>query len=206
LSCAIQRRIVASGRETYLNFHPVLSWYGLEDGGRPTGRRAEYARQPRDIRLQTRDARRKLAERHEPYWHELRRGSHLGYRKGGSGGVWWLREFRSGRYAKRRLGIADDDLDGDATAVLSWSDALTVALGEQRPTAHAPAPYTVCDALDDYFAHRAAKSPSTSLEIDRSKARAAITPKLGESKVATVAERPVRLHPLAADEAEAAHI
>jgi integrase len=147
------------------------------------------ARQPRDIRLQTRDARRRLAVRHEPYWHELRRGLHLGYRKGGSGGVWWLREFRNGRYAKRRLGIADDDLEADATAVLSWSDALTVAVGEQRPTAHAPVPYTVCDALDDYFAHRAAKSPSVSLEIDRSKAKAAITPELGEHKVAALSTR-----------------
>lgn len=147
------------------------------------------ARQPRDIRLQTREARRKLAERHEPYWHELRRGLHLGYRKGGSGGVWWLREYRNGRYAKRRLGIAEDDIDADSAAVLSWSDALTMALGEQRPTAHAAAPYTVSDALDDYFAHRAAKSPWSSLEIDRGKARAAITPKLSDSRVAALATR-----------------
>jgi integrase len=147
------------------------------------------ARQQRDIRLQTREARRKLAVRHEPYWHELRRGLHIGYRKGGSGGVWWLREFRNGRYAKRRLGIADDELDANATAVFSWSDALAVALGEERPTAHAAAPYTVSDALDDYFAHRAAKSPTVSLEIDRSKAQAVITPKVGESKVAALTTR-----------------
>ena len=147
------------------------------------------ARQPRDFRLQTRDARRKLAARHEPYWHELRRGLHLGYRKGGGGGVWWQREFRNGRYAKRRLGLADDELDADATAVLSWSEALTMALGEQRPTAHAPTPYTVSEALDDYFAHRTAKSPSLSVDTDRSKAKAVIVPKLGEKKVAALTAR-----------------
>lgn len=147
------------------------------------------ARQSRDFRLQMRDAHRKLAARHEPYWHELRRGLHLGYRKGGGGGVWWLREFRNGRYAKRRLGVADDELDADATAVLSWSDALTMALGEQRPTAHASAPYTVSEALDDYFAHRDAKSPSPSADRDRSKAKAVIIPKLGEKKVAALTTR-----------------
>lgn len=33
-------------------------------------------RQIRDVRLQTRDARRQLAPRKEPYWKELRRGLH----------------------------------------------------------------------------------------------------------------------------------
>jgi hypothetical protein len=35
-------------------------------------------RQIRDVRLQTRDARRQLAPRKEPYWKELRRGLHVG--------------------------------------------------------------------------------------------------------------------------------
>jgi hypothetical protein len=36
---------------------------------------------PRDVRLQTRDARRQLAPQKEPYWKELRRGLHVGYYK-----------------------------------------------------------------------------------------------------------------------------
>jgi hypothetical protein len=54
-------------------------------------------RQIRDVRLQTREARRKLVSAKEPYWREVRRGLHVGYYKGHDTGTWWLREIREGR-------------------------------------------------------------------------------------------------------------
>jgi integrase len=144
------------------------------------------ARQQRDARLQTRDARRKLPIGHEPFWHEVRRGLHLGYRKGLGGGVWWLREYRGGRYAKRRLGIADDEINADGVTVLSWSDALKQVFDEERPTLNTAASYTINQALADYFAHRSAKSPSGSVKTDRAKAKAFIPAKLGQHKIAEI--------------------
>lgn len=145
------------------------------------------ARLQRDARLQTRDARRKLPVEHEPFWHEVRRGLHLGYRKGLGGGVWWLREYRDGRYAKRRLGIADDEIDADGASVLSWSDAIQQVFGEERPTLKAAAQsYTINRALEDYFAHRIAKSPSGSVNTDRAKAKAFIPPRLREQKITEI--------------------
>jgi hypothetical protein len=73
------------------------------------------------LRLHTREARKKLRPRDKPYFHELRRGLALGYRRGTEGGSWMLREFRGGRYVQRRLGAADDDTPSDGISVLSWS-------------------------------------------------------------------------------------
>ncbi|HEY2675348.1 MAG TPA: site-specific integrase [Steroidobacteraceae bacterium] len=145
------------------------------------------ARQQRDARLQTRESRRKLPASHEPFWHEVRRGLHLGYRKGLSGGVWWIREYQVGRYLKRRLGVADDDIEADGVTVLSWSEALKQAIGEERPTVTAPEPtFTLNQALEDYFAHRRAKSPFGSVETDRAKAKAFIPSRLARRALAEI--------------------
>src|SRR5215469_4242162 len=81
-------------------------------------------RQIRDVRLQTREARQKLAPAKEPYWREIRRGLHVGYYKGHETGTWWLREIREGRRAKRRVGLADDHVPADGKAVLLRSPEL----------------------------------------------------------------------------------
>jgi len=149
------------------------------------------ARQQSNARLQTRDARRKLATHHEPYWHEVRRGLHLGYRKGLRDAVWWLREYRDMQYFKRRLGRADDELDADGVTIISWPQALAIALGERRPTAETEvgSPYTISQALSDYFEHREVKSPSTSVATDRSKAKAMIEPRLGKVQLSSLTTR-----------------
>jgi integrase len=114
------------------------------------------------LRLQTREARRKLALREEPYWFEIRRGLSIGYRRGSEGGSWLLREFKpdsshknGGRYVKRRLGLPDDHLPADGTTVLSWSDAQKVALDSERPTVTRPGKHTVAAAWDAYKSTRA---------------------------------------------------
>jgi len=84
--------------------------------------------------LQTREARRHLPPRREPYWHELRRGLQIGYYKGNRTGTWLLREYR-GPHSRpqRRAGLADDDLPADGVTVLSWQQVLLAALVEERP-------------------------------------------------------------------------
>src|SRR5215813_10208851 len=118
------------------------------------------------IRLSTREARKKLASRDKPYFHELRRGLAVGYRKGTDGGSWLLREFNPkagkdgrGGYVQRRLGIADDELPADGVSVLSWQDATVVALGQERPTITKPGKLTLTEAAEAYFDTRTATTP-----------------------------------------------
>lgn len=133
------------------------------------------ARQQRNPKLQTWTAREALPAAHEPYWHEVRYGLHLGYRKGARGGTWWLREYRDGKHHKRRIGIADDGLRADGVGILSWEDVLRVAIAADRPTVTVLPRYTVEQALEDYFTHRKAASRSAqSVAIDRSKASARV--------------------------------
>jgi hypothetical protein len=103
-------------------------------------------RQIRDVRLQNARSRRQLAPRKEPYWKELRRGPHVGYYKGSTAGTWWLREYCDGKRPKRRLGLADDDIEADGVTVFSWSQVLVAALGGDRPTVRTLSTYTVEDA------------------------------------------------------------
>jgi integrase len=103
------------------------------------------------LRLQTRESRKKLAARDAPYYVEVRRGLHIGYRRGATGGAWSVREHRGGRFVKRRLGLADDTLPADGLNVLSWAEALQAATGEDRPTVVKPGKYTVAQAAEAYF-------------------------------------------------------
>jgi integrase len=118
------------------------------------------------IRLSTREARKKLASRDKPYFHELRRGLAVGYRKGTGGGSWVLREFNPkagkegrGGYVQRRLGVADDELAADGVSVLSWQDVTNVAAGQQRPTVTKPRKLTLTEAAETYFDTRTATNP-----------------------------------------------
>jgi hypothetical protein len=134
------------------------------------------------LRLQTREARKKLPRRSEPYWLEISRGRYIGYRRGATGGFWLLREHcqgmgKKGAYIKRRLGPADDDGAGDG--VLSWDDARKQAEGEDRPTVTVPGRYTVAQAAEAYFATRSATG-----EQDKLTFATFIAPKLGRKPVA----------------------
>jgi len=140
------------------------------------------------LRLQTREARKKLAIRDKPYFFEVRRGLAIGYRRGLTGGSWLLREFSGGQYVQRRLGAADDDANApaDGINVLSWSEALKLASTPDRPTVTKPGKYTVAQAAEDYFAIRAKKSDTAA---DRLTYKAVIhaertgIPKLGDRSV-----------------------
>jgi len=136
------------------------------------------------LRLQTREARGRLAAREEPYWLELRRGLAIGYRRGSDSGSWLSREYRGGRYIKRRLGLADDAAAADGATVLSWNQAQTVALGAERPTVTRPGKYTVQQAWEDYSATRRRGPPNAS---ERGTWARYVLPKLGERPIAELA-------------------
>jgi integrase len=140
----------------------------------------------RDTRLDTREARSRLPRAKEPYWHAVRRGLSIGYYRGSTTGTWHLREYRGGRLWKREIGVADDSLPADGSTVLSWRDALRIAIGDERPTATAIDNYTVGDALRDYWAARAARSTPVSLATDKAKASAVIEPRWAACDVNTL--------------------
>lgn len=131
-------------------------------------------------RISTPSSRKLLPQRDAPYWTELQHGLRLGYRKGKSGaGVWVLREFRGGRYVRRRLGIADDLVLADGTAVLSYADAQQLALTSDRPTLSQPGKHTVTAAWEAYRATR--KIPPDAREL--STWQRFIEPRMGSRQV-----------------------
>jgi integrase len=148
-------------------------------------------RQHRSVRLQSRDARGKLTPRKEPYWHDVERGRSVGYYRGTKGGAWLLREHVGGsqRYVYRRLGRADDINEADGATVLSFTDAVRVALREDRPTRETRTRLRVEDALDEYFEARRTSSPSDSISRDRIAAESTIVPGLGDRSRSKLTER-----------------
>ena len=115
-------------------------------------------------RISTATSRKHLPPRDAPYWTELRRGLRLGYIKPKSGtGIWALREFRGGRYVRRRLGLADDLAPADGTAILAYSDAQRLALASERPTVTVSGKHTATAAWEAYRATR--RTPLDAREV-----------------------------------------
>lgn len=113
----------------------------------------------RDTRLETRDARSKLPQRHQPYWRTIHPGLAIGYRKGTRGGVWQVRYLRGTDYRFGTIGTADDHGDADGLAVLSYKQATRLALdyAEQHDNPAEPETkpvaghYTVGQAMTAYL-------------------------------------------------------
>lgn len=89
------------------------------------------ARQPRDHRLETREARFKLAPRKEPYWRQIIPGTFLGYYRGARGSAWLVRQRAGDRYRAQRIGTPDDHANADGDVVLSYSQAVKLATATQ---------------------------------------------------------------------------
>jgi integrase len=123
------------------------------------------ARTARAPKIDSRTARLKLPARREPYWHVITPGCALGYRRiegaGRSGAGTWIARHQDNQRRKRyqALGAADDILDGDGKAALSFAQAqerargwFSAAADGGSPEAASAGPYTVADATRDYLA------------------------------------------------------
>lgn len=83
------------------------------------------SRRIRDHRLETREARSRLAVAHRPYWRLIHSGLRLGYRKGPRGGSWWVQIGDT----RRVLAGADDYQDADGSTILDYAQAQQKAVG-----------------------------------------------------------------------------
>ena len=148
------------------------------------------ARAVRSARLNTRSARTRLEARREPYWTVISEGCALGYRRGAKGG-YWIAKFRD-EFGQRRydaIGAADDARDPDGVSVLSFAQAQERARkffkkrrGRQPVIWPSDRPYTVDDALDDYF--RDYSERGKALSRTQSAANLHVRPALGAIAIA----------------------
>jgi integrase len=157
------------------------------------------ARTIRNGKLDTRSARSRLILRREPYWTVISTGCALGYRRGAKVGT-WIARFRddSGRQHYEALGAADDARDPDGLSVFSFAQAQERARSffarEARAVAGEPAPrdgpYTVGDALDEYFKNYAKRGKA--VPAARSAANLHIRPALGPVPIAKLTTKRLR--------------
>jgi len=158
------------------------------------------AQAKRDNTLENRTNRLKLTPRKEPYWSKLGEGRFIGYYRPASkaAGSWvakW-RDTESGARKKITLGFADDYAEANGDKIFTWSqvnekarewfdqashEATLVAGGEILPSG----PYTVSDALRDYFEDGKRRGVK-GLSRDQQRANAHIIPQLGNTTVASL--------------------
>src|SRR5688572_6472086 len=136
--------------------------------------------------LRSRDARKRLKPRSEPYWFVIERGLSLGYRKTREGGAWVIRRYDSitRRHFEERVGTADDHRDADGAEVLDFGQAQRKALANAKVDAERASgrSYTVADAAADYLDFlRAHRKSAHDAEV---KFKAYILPTLGDRRVA----------------------
>jgi integrase len=151
--------------------------------------------------LINRTGRAKLAARHDPYWHLMAEGQHIGYRKASQGRGRWIARYyvKDGEergYRFETLGSADDTVPADDVEVLSYSQAVAhankwftkvdkdLAAGVRRGA------YTVQDAADDWIA--AWKSSEASKRNSLSNLKHHILPELGSREVAKLTRHEIQ--------------
>lgn len=115
----------------------------------------------RDNRIDTREARKRLTVRSEPYWTKITQGCALGYRKLASGRGTWIGRYRdrAGQRFHKSLGAADDVVDADGVTSLNYAEAQGKArdwfkaLSSGGLIAETGGRLTVAAAMDRYLAY-----------------------------------------------------
>jgi len=134
----------------------------------------------------SREARRGLKARREPYFFVIERGLSLGYRKSQEGGAWVVRRYepKLQRHFEERVATANDSRDADGTEVLDFAQAQRKVLLAAKSDAERGSGqhYTVNDAVVDYLGFL--RSHRKSADDAKIKFDAYIIPKLGEKRVA----------------------
>ncbi len=154
-------------------------------------------RKARDERLDTRTARLKLKPRREPYWRNIQEGRAIGYRRlsGGKGGTWIARHYEPAEGRQyRALGDADDLLEADGSAILTFVQAQDRAVAwfaeVARRSGNTATPLTVKEAIAEYLADYTARGGKARSYIETTCA-AHILPKLGEKRVAELTKKAI---------------
>src|ERR1700686_3816151 len=113
------------------------------------------ARIRRGAEFGTREARRRLRARPEPYWMPIDRGLSLGYRKSAEGGAWVMRRYDAERREQKeaRIGPPDDNRNADGADALDFGQAQRKLLDAARQQVlHSSGQlYSVADAARDYL-------------------------------------------------------
>src|SRR5262249_58844660 len=118
---------------------------------------------PRNAKLESATARRKLPVRKLPFYTTVSPGIQLGYRRNEGPGTWSVRVTGAGGWLKR-LALADDLEPADGRAVMTYWQAIDAARKLARRQPGDPdddsRPRPGADALDPYQAAlRASRAP-----------------------------------------------
>lgn len=150
----------------------------------------------RERDLSTRETRKSLAVRNEPYWRNEGEGRHLGYYRGARVAKWVARYREPGTkggYLKKTLGEADDSPGciADGKRFLSWRHAKDQAVKwfeeMERAGGVRLQAYTVSDALDDYLK----KFTKKDLANTRRRIEVFIRPALGSIELAQLTTKQI---------------
>ena len=157
----------------------------------------------RDSNLETRAARTRLKPSGKPYYRAIDEGLHLGYRKGKTAGKWVMRRYvydpkkKMMAYKLEVIGSADDTIDADGSAILSFAQAQHIARARfvegRRVAAGLPAeggPYTVRVCLTEYL--KWLDQNGKSGKDSRTKSDALIVPLLGDAECAKLTTKQLR--------------
>jgi integrase len=147
------------------------------------------ARSITNSKLDTRTARRAIAQGEATHWMPVSRGRALGYRRGRRGGTWAARFFAENFRREQKLGEADDVHEADGVQILDFEQALEkanrfflTALTEATGEAPRGGPYSVYVAVQDYLKslenREAADYQSAVYDLTRN-----VLPELGALKV-----------------------
>jgi integrase len=111
---------------------------------------------PRNAKLESATARRRLAVRKKPYYVRLSPGIALGYRRNAGAGTWTVRVADGGAEWIKKIALADDLEGASPPHVLSYWQALDTAraLARRQPgeAMDESRPLTVAEALERYEA------------------------------------------------------
>jgi len=109
---------------------------------------------PRNAKLESATARRKLAVRKKPYWTPISPGIHLGYRRNAGAGTWSVRVADGGAEWIKRIAVTDDLEPASPPAVLNYWQAVdaarTLARRQHGEAIDESRPLTVSEALTLY--------------------------------------------------------
>lgn len=106
----------------------------------------------RDSDISSKAKRADLDVRYAPYWADVDRGLHLGYRKTAAGGEWLTRQYLgAGKYRRGPvLGVADDLSLANDGAILSFDQARKRALKDRSAGTGPAGPLTCRQAFERY--------------------------------------------------------